>query len=244
MSCARDWFVRLGDPGGEPVFAFPHAGGGCAQLAELARTAEVELWAANLPGRQARLSEPAWTDYPSLATTLATELADRLDGEPYSVLGYCGGALLAYGVLRRLHAGTVPLPRRFVVVSYEAPDIAPRPRRVADLPSDSLWDYLTDIGGVPAGLAADPRLRKVAEPAVRADFTVLAGYRHEVAPPLPLPITVCYGERDGETRRGALLGWRRHTSCPLELHGVPVGHWLLDEACGELAAILGDRTGR
>ena len=236
----QSWFVPLTDARAERVFAFPHAGAGCAQFTELAKafTDDVSLWAANLPGRQARLDEPPPHDLDELVETLARELAP-LAGRPYALFGYCGGALLAFLVARRLREHGTPPPARLIVGSFEAPDIGRRPYGLARLPSDRLWRQLSDDGGVPAELALDERLRRVAEPAVRADFALLAGYRHVAAPPLTTPITVCYGEQD-EVRRGALLGWRRQTTGPVELRGVPGGHWLLDEAVPELAAVIGE----
>ncbi|GAA3728982.1 alpha/beta fold hydrolase [Plantactinospora mayteni] len=237
MTDARDWFLPVADDTGLRVFAFPHAGAGCAQLAPFGRAAAAQgmsVWAANLPGRQARLDEPARTRFEDLAEELVDEITGRLD-QPYVLLGYCGGALLAYGLARMLRARSATLPLRLVVVSYEAPDIARRPRRIAHLPADLLWTELVESGGVPASLGRNPRLQKVAEPAVRADFTWLAGYRHQPDLPLPIPVTVSFGRADGSPR-GAFLGWRRHTSHPLDVRLVDGGHWLLDDACDALAA--------
>jgi surfactin synthase thioesterase subunit len=130
------------------------------------------------------------------------------------------------------------MPQRLVVASYEAPDIARRPRRLSHLPTEALWCYLAETGGVAPSLAAEPSLRRVAEPSIRADFAVLAGYRHEPGPALPVPITVCHGEHDDDAERGALIGWRRHTSYPVELRGLPGGHWLIDDSCGQLAEVV------
>ena len=232
------WFVPLAGYTGMRMFGFPHAGAGCAQLAGFAQALRqhgIAVWSANLPGRQARLDEPARTDFATLADELTDALAAHLDDQPYLLFGYCGGALLAYGVLRRLRDRSLPLPARLVVASYDAPDIARRPYSLARLPTAALWSYLLETGGVPPELGASTKLRDLAEPAIRADFTMLGGYRHEPGLPLPVPITVCYGGRDEETRRGALLGWRRHSTHPIDLRAVDGGHWLVEDACAELA---------
>jgi surfactin synthase thioesterase subunit len=200
----------------------------------------LSIWAANLPGRQARLSEPPVTDFGQLVDALTEALLQRRGDQPYGVFGYCGGALIGYEVLRTIVARGGPAARRFVVASYEAPDIARRPRRMTLLRGDALWSYLVESGGVPATLAGDEQLRQVAEPAIRADFGVLGGYQHQPGPALPLPITVCYGLQDGETPRGALLGWRRHSTLPIDLRGLPGGHWLLDDAGDELAMLIAE----
>lgn len=237
MTDTRDWFLPVADDTGVRVFAFPHAGAGCAQLAPFGRIGAahgLSVWAANLPGRQARLDEPPHTRFGDLVDELADRITGLLD-RPYVLFGYCGGSLLAYGLARVLRARALPLPQRLTVVSYEAPDIARRPRRVAQLPPDLLWEHLTESGGVPATLSGNQRLRNVAEPAVRADFAWLADYRHQPDLPLPVPVTVCFGRAD-DSPRGAFLGWRRHTSHPLDVRVVDGGHWLLDDAADELAA--------
>lgn len=241
MSDSGDWFVPLTGDTGVRMYGFPHAGAGCAQLAGFARALRphgIAVWSANLPGRQARLDEPARTEFTALADeltdALAAELGRQADARPYFLFGYCGGALLAYGVLRRLRDRSLPLPARLVVASYEAPDIARRPYSLARLPSAVLWSYLLETGGVPPGLGASAKLRELAEPALRADFTMLGGYRHEPDLRLPVPITVCYGSRDEETSRGALLGWRRQSTHPIDLRPVDGGHWLVEDSCEEL----------
>lgn len=235
-----NWYVPLAGDAPVRLFAFPHAGAGCAQFAGLAKAMapEVALWAANLPGRQGRLDEPPPDDLTALVETLAGELAP-LTGTPYALFGYCGGALLALLVARGLRDRRVPSPTRLVVASFEAPDIARLPRGLAGLPSEQLWQRLAADGGTPPGMAADPRLRRVAEGAVRADFALLAGYRHTVEPPLEIPVTVCFGH-DDPAPRGAWLGWQRQTVAPPELRELSGGHWLLDESPAELADVLRD----
>lgn len=237
----QDWFVRLGGDAAVQVFAFPHAGAGCAQFVPLAKRADpgVTTWAANLPGRQARLDEPPSDDLDKLVDILATQLT-AVAGARFALFGYCGGALLAFLVARVLRDRGGPQPTALVVASAEAPDIARRPRGVATLPSQMLWQRLTADGGIPASLAADERLRKVSEPAVRADFAMLESYRHRAEPPLSCPVTVCFGA-DDPAPRGAWLGWRRQSTGPLLLQRLPGGHWLLDNAIDELAAVLAER---
>jgi surfactin synthase thioesterase subunit len=240
----RDWFVPLSEAAGEVLLAFPHAGAGCAQLAELARlvTPEIQVWSANLPGRQARLAEPPRTGLDALVTELAAAAVTVLADRPYQMFGYCAGTLTALLVARALRDHGVP-PRRLIVASAEAPDIAWRPRRLANHPSDRLWELLAEQGGVPPAMAADERMRSVAEPAVRADFAMIARYRLRPDLPLASPIIVCHGRDDG-IRRGALLGWRRQSTAPAQLRELPGGHWLLDESCAELAKVILAEDGR
>ncbi len=242
-----DWFVPLRPPDGAQVrlVIFPHAGGGPATLTGFAELlpASVQPVALNLPGRQARLTEAPRTDLAGLVGELARALADAMRPPvPYALFGYCSGALLAYLVCRRLDGltGGHP-PARLLPGSFAAPDIAPVPRRLHGLPSEQFWARLTDFGGIPPELAELVDLRPVLEPALRADFGLLAGYRYAPGPPMATPVTVLYGEGDTSLTRGALLGWRRHTRSRPELVALRASHWLLDEAPAELARAITDR---
>lgn len=237
----RDWYLPLAEDTGTRLFAFPHAGAGTARMARLARTVSpaVTMWAANLPGRQARLMEPPVTDLDALVADLAKHLAE-LARPPYALFGYCGGALLAFLVARALRDGGAPDPAALIVVSYEAPDIAYRPRRLPRLPSAALWSKLSGQGAVADDVARFEKLRSIAEPAIRADFGLLGNYRHTAAPLLDYPVVVCFGT-DDPTPLGAWLGWRRQSTRPPRLCPLNGGHWLLDEAVGELAEVV-DRT--
>jgi medium-chain acyl-[acyl-carrier-protein] hydrolase len=241
-------FVAVGECSAPRVYAFPQAGAGCAQLVELARRSapNLEVWGATLPGRQALLHLPPLRDLDELVGLLATALADAVSerpGEPYLLFGYCGGALQAFLVARLLRELGVPAPAGLVVASFEAPDIARRPRGVAGLPSDLLWAALRAQGGIGADLDETPKLRELTEPAVRADFVMIADYRHRPDLPLDVPITVCSGELD-TVHRGALLGWRRQTTAGVHLRYLPGSHWLLDECVGQLADALVEAAGQ
>lgn len=216
------------------LYVFPHAGAGPAAVAPLGDLLpDVEVFALNLPGRQARRYEPPRTDLPGLARDLAAVLRD-LGAEPYALLGICGGALLAHVVAGRCS------PTRLFVGSFAAPDMALIPRRLHLLPSELFWATVLELGGVPAEIAAHEDLRPVFEPALRADLALGAGYRHQ-SEERDVPITVLFGREDDLLGRGALLGWRRATSGPVELIELPGGHWLLDEALEPLARHVGRR---
>lgn len=232
------WFVRVAarEQARARLFVFPHAGGGPGAVGELAEhlPEHVEPWVLNLPGRQARLGEAPCTELEPLVAALAADLAAARDGLPHVLFGYCGGALLAY-----LAARGCP-PDRLVVGSYAAPDVARVPRRLHLLGDEDFWDTVLDQGGVPAELAR-PDLRPLFEPTLRADFALYAAYHHVPVEPFDVPITVLHGRTDTELRRGGLLGWRRQSTAAVELAEVPAGHWLVDEAPAEVAAVLADR---
>jgi surfactin synthase thioesterase subunit len=217
------------------LYAFPHAGAGPAALGALAAQLPptIEVWALNLPARQARLGEPARTQLAPLVEEIATDLAETPGY--YALFGYCGGALLAYLTARR------SAPKRLFVGSFAAPDLALVPRRLHTLPGDLFWDLVLAQGGVPPELAGRADLRPVFETALRADFALYADYHHQQVEPLDLPITVLHGRDDPDLTKGSLLGWRRQSTSPPDWCGLAAGHWLLDEDLAGVAAGLSER---
>ncbi len=251
------WFVPVGErPGGRiRLYTFPNAGSGPASLTGLAERFpdEVGVWSVNLPGRQARLAEPPVEDLDKLVDDLARDLLANAR-EPYALFGYCSGALLAYLVCRRLvelapdgpglPAGSGGRrPERLLVGSFAAPDVTLLLRRLPSLPSWLFWDQLIELGGVPAEVAEREALRPILEPALRADFGMLARYRHRQGPPLPVPVTVLYGSRDGSMSRGGLLGWRRQSVARPSMRELDASHWLAEETPDLLATVIAEEIG-
>ncbi|WP_436756838.1 thioesterase II family protein [Streptosporangium sp. V21-05] len=249
------WFVPVGErPGGRiRLYTFPNAGSGPASLTDLAERFpdEVDVWSVNLPGRQARLAEPPVEDLDALVDDLARDLLANAR-EPYALFGYCSGALLAYLVCRRL-TELAPAsgpdrsgerwPERLLVGSFAAPDVTLLLRRLPSLPSWLFWDQLIELGGVPAEVAEREVLRPILEPALRADFGMLARYRHRQGPPLPVPVTVLYGSRDGSMSRGGLLGWRRQSVSRPSMRELDASHWLAEETPDLLATVIAEEIG-
>lgn len=227
------WFVRVErrEDARTRLYAFPHAGGGPGALGALAAELPpaIELWALNLPGRQARIAEPPRTDLEPLVREIAADLAETPCS--YSLFGYCGGALLAYLAARQ--SG----PSHLFVGSFVAPDIALVPRRLHALPSDMFWEVVLAQGGVAPELAERTDLRPLLEAAIRADFALYAGYHHRGVP-LDVPVTVLYGRDDTELTTGGLLGWRRQAVSRPDLCELPAGHWLVDEDPAGVAACI------
>lgn len=226
---AGDWFVPLSDRGsaGDDLYAFPHAGGGCATFAGLAEALapDIRLWALNLPGRQARFREPPRTELSTLIDELAVELAGR---DRPVLLGYCSGALVAFLLARRMRRLGLPGPAGLVLVSYPSPDRAVPPRRLHEMESEQFWAEILSYGGVPAKVAAQPDFRVIFERALRADYALLSGYEYLPEPPLPIPVTVIHGRADPVLLPADVSQWRSHTSAAFRTLDVPGDHWLLD----------------
>src|SRR5690349_1583466 len=68
------------------LFCFPYAGGGASLFRNWANRlpGEIEVCAVQLPGREDRLTEPAFTRMPLLVEALASVLSPWLQDKPYA----------------------------------------------------------------------------------------------------------------------------------------------------------------
>jgi surfactin synthase thioesterase subunit len=242
---STDWFLPLSAPDRATahVFALPQAGGGATTFSPLADELgpEITVWALNLPGRQARFDEPPCTELDPLLDQVAGAVPEHA---PAVLFGYCSGALLAYLLAERLRSRGRRLPSGLVVCSYPAPDRAEPPHTVHTLADDEFWAEILSYGGVPEGVAAQPDFREIFEPALRADYELLADYRYRDAAPLPLPITAVSGADDPVLRPEDVDRWRAHTDRDFRSVTVSGDHWLLETSRRAVADALRNELDR
>jgi surfactin synthase thioesterase subunit len=221
------------------VLGMPNAGAGCAAFADCAAavTSDIAVYGLNLPGRQARFAERARTDLGPLLDEIVADLRTYTD-RPYVLFGYCSGALLAYLTAQRARAAGVAAPQALVVVSYCAPHLAVPAADLHTLPSAPFWTQIIANGGVSEQLTAQPGFQEVFEPALRADYEMLAGFRHTRTQPLDVPVIAVAGDRDPLLRREDVTAWADHTTGRFDLRLLPGDHWLFATAVTELAGIL------
>lgn len=237
----QPWFVPMVPDAERPVrlFAFPQAGGGCATFGACAALlrADTALWSVNLPGRQARFTEPPRTRLGPLVADLADDLAGRLD-RPYALFGYCSGALLAFLLARAVTAAGLPSPHALIVASHPAPQRSRPPRTLHRMPAEEFWAELVSYGGVAAALLAQPDYREIFEPALRGDYALLADFVYEPGPPLDVPIVTIAGDADRAIDPDDVRAWCEQSTAGHTHASVDGDHWLLETAPAGVAAAI------
>src|SRR6185437_11668624 len=86
------------------LVCFPYAGGGASMYRDWAGAMgdSIEVWPIQLPGREARFCEPAFTRLAPLVEGLADAVGPHLD-RPFALFGHSLGALVAFELARLLH---------------------------------------------------------------------------------------------------------------------------------------------
>ncbi len=222
------------------LFCLPYAGGGAVEYRSWSDELgdSVEVRPVHLPGREMRLHEPAFDRIEPLVEALAAALESHFR-RPYALFGHSMGALVAFELARELRRRSAPAPEHLFLSGRRAPRHPDPAREVHLLPDPDFIEYLRTLNGTPEMILADPEMRELFFPTLRADFAVCAGYRYREEPPLDVPITVFGGSGDFERSPELLEEWKRDTSASFALHVLPGDHFFLRTAKPLLLSLLG-----
>ncbi|MGA4838169.1 thioesterase II family protein [Streptomyces sp. G45] len=250
-STGTSWFVRHASgsarpEGGTPVlrlFCFPYAGGGSAAYREWSDhlPAGVDVLAAQLPGRESRLGEPAARRLDHLIDGLYEAILPRLD-VPYAFFGHSMGALIAFELTRRLRRAGARRPERLLLAAFRAPQLPSPHIRIHHLPDEVLKTVLRKEG-TPAPVLDNDELMRALLPMLRADLEVCETYRYRDERPLALPLTVFGGHQDVRVSRTDLGLWRAQAGGPFRVAMLPGTHFFLHSAQDLLLAEVSRELG-
>ncbi|MFD5653376.1 thioesterase II family protein [Streptomyces sp. NPDC127039] len=239
-----DAWLRCRTPRHRPsarLVCLPHAGGTAGPYAAWGTGLpdDVELNAVQYPGREDRLSEPPADDLSKLVTGVSAALLPLTD-RPLVLFGHSFGAVVAYETARRLTAWGAA-PDHLVVSGRRAPSLPAR-GDMHTRSDDELVAELVRLGGTRGELLADPAVRDVYLPAVRADFKLAETHHRPAAAPLGCPTTAVMGDKDTEVDEVQARPWAEHTTGPFALHAFPGGHFYFNPRREPVLRLLLDIT--
>jgi medium-chain acyl-[acyl-carrier-protein] hydrolase len=222
------------------LLCFPFAGGGASVFSSWPRALppEVEVCAAQMPGREGRLGEPAMRTWDGLVDRLVAAFEPWMD-RPFVLFGYSLGAALAFEfacyLRRRRRPGLVHL----VVCARRAPHVPREDPPTYHLPDAEFIEALRRISGTPEEVLQNPELREILFPLLRADFALSETYVYQEQAPLAVPISVYGGVGDELVAETYLDAWRVHTTGTFRRCMFPGTHFFLTE---NRSAVLAELT--
>jgi surfactin synthase thioesterase subunit len=226
------WFIRFsrGDTAGLRLFCFSYAGSGASTFRGWSGglPPDVDVWAAQLPGRETRVAEPPLRRMRQLVDALYDAIGKLLD-VPYAFFGHSMGALVAYELARRLRSAGAPEPAHLFLAAFRAPQL-PNPNiKIYHLPDEVLRTVLRKEG-TPQQVLENEELMRALLPTLRADFELCDTYEYRAEPPLRMPVSVFGGHQDVRVGRSDLEPWRLQAGGPFRLTMIPGSHFFLHSA--------------
>ncbi len=207
------------------LVCFSHAGGSATAFHRWVEhlPADVELRAAQLPGRGMRLREPAFRRLDDLVSAITPEVVD--DDLPYALFGHSLGATLAFEIAREVRRRGLTAPRALFVSCRPAPCVPRDQPPIFALPdADFLATLRQRYGEADAGLR-HPELVKLMLPALKADLEMLETWTYRAEPPLEIPIHAFGALRDASFPRADLERWRELAGDVFTLDWLPGEHF-------------------
>ncbi len=239
---ASDWF--RGTPGAAPdairLFCFPHAGGTASFFMPWREglLPDIDVCPLQLPGRDSRGAEPAYTEARALIDALTRELSACHD-RPFAFFGHSLGAAIAHDVAGALESAGGPGPRALIVSGRRSPYTPRRVLRSHTLTDDEFVALLVRLGGVPREFLGRQELYKFFLPLLRADFAVDESYEPGCAPPgVRCPVLAVTGTDDPLAAPADLAGWREVTTGDFASQAFSGDHFYLRHAPGDLMAAI------
>lgn len=232
-SPASKWiiFPKNNAPVWMRLFCLPHAGGSASMFRAWSEELPpgIQVCPVQLPGRQARLTEPPYTSLPLLVTDLAQILLPYLD-VPFALFGHSMGALISFELARQLRRQGAPEPSVLLVASCRPPHLRLVSEQIHKLSDADFMSAWRRFGGATTEFLQNPELRQLMLPTLRADVRLCETYVYKTEEPLGCPIWASAGLYEGYVSRYDLEAWRHQTHSEFKLELFPGNHFFLESA--------------
>ncbi|WP_255577295.1 thioesterase II family protein [Cryobacterium sp. 1639] len=226
------------------LFCLPHAGGSATAFLRWRPElpADVEVLPIELAGRGTRHDERPAIDAASAGADAAMRiLAQRRPGVPYAIWGHSMGSLVAYEALSSLRERTDDLPGHLIVSGRSAPHIPLKSNDIHKIANDDAFIAAVDTyGGGTKEALAEPSLRALFLPVLRADFQLSETYAWAQRAAVDCPITVVNGVDDLSIDRPGVDAWRELAATGIDFRSAPGGHFFLYQNQDIVRSVVAD----
>jgi malonyl CoA-acyl carrier protein transacylase len=221
------------------LFCFPHAGAGAAAYQSWPSLfpPEIEICPIQLPGRETRLNETAFTRLQPLIVSLTEAIAPYLD-RPFAFFGHSFGALLAFELTRHFRRQGLPQPFHLFLSARRAPQLPDHEAPIHNLSEDRFFEALKRWRGIPPSVLQDRDFTRLYQAPLRADFAALETYFYPKDKPVDCRIS-CFGGIDDTTvKQIELEAWQEQTSQKINLKLFAGDHFFLENQQQEISSII------
>jgi medium-chain acyl-[acyl-carrier-protein] hydrolase len=222
------------------LFCFPYAGGGASLFRNWVQKfpPEIEVCPVQLPGRENRLRQEAYTNIHLLLEPLARALQPYFD-MPYSFFGHSMGALISFEITRYLRRDKHTLqPVHLFVSGRRAPQIPNTDAPLHQLPEDRFIEALRDLKGTSESILQTTELLQILLPLLYTDFALCETYKYISEKLLTCPITAFGGLQDKDVPRDTAAAWKEQTQGPFRLRFFIGDHFFLHQEQNSLQQVI------
>jgi surfactin synthase thioesterase subunit len=221
------------------LFCFPYSGAGPAVFRRWVNLLPetVEVWAIQLPGREARHAEPMNARLYQLVDEaamqiVATSMQSPEAARPFAFYGHSLGAYLAYCTALKIKSmsSASAQPKALFLSGRRSPEhVCDEP--MATLTDAMLADRLFKMGGISAEFLAEPEFLRMALPKLRYDLSLneapLPLELREENPKIPAPFWVYRGSEDCQAPEVLVRTWENFTTQKCVHATVPGDHFFV-----------------
>ncbi|MEU0097124.1 alpha/beta fold hydrolase [Streptomyces sp. NPDC006267] len=196
----------------------------------------------SLPGREKRFPEPPYTSAAPAVDDAYAQVTAALGGAggggPVVLFGHSMGAVLAYELAHRIERSGGALRVETLVVSGAPGPWTPRTDRADGLPDEEFAARVRAFAGYDHPALANPEMRELLLPALRADVRLHETYVPSTDRPLGAPVISVRGREDSLVGAAEAAEWGRATTGKLTVAEPAGGHMYLTERPGELLELV------
>ena len=219
------------------LYCFAHVGGAASVYKQWPQylSAEVEVCAVQLPGREERQNENLCENIEEVVNKLITVVA--ADSRPAIFFGHSFGSILAFALASRLKNLGME-PASLIVSAKTAPHLPSKKLR-SNLPRVQLVQELVTMGGTPESVLSDSLMMDRALRIVRADYCVLESFKpNNYLDSLACPIIAFEADEDTYTTGSGIDAWSEYTHSTFIKHVVSGGHFYINNHPAALFAVI------
>lgn len=195
----KSWLISINETKNaiHTVVCCHYAGGGASVFRGWDKyfPKDVRIVAIQLPGREERFSEEPLLSIGKVIDGLFPEISSLLnETASYSIFGHSIGALVGFELARKVRS--ILLPKVLIISAAGAPQLNFKRELIGHLPDKDFVEKLKIYNGLPESLIENNELLNMFIPMLRADLSILEGYKYKESQPLEFPILALGGSED------------------------------------------------
>lgn len=211
------------------IFLFPYAGGGASVFKKWqVYFDEIQLFAAQYPGREDRINEKPIDKFDLMIDYIYNSLSKIISDEvPYYLFGHSLGTKIVYELILKVNENRLPLPKGIIISAGKAPCYKEE-KPICNLDDEKFISQINRFSGTPQEVIENFDIMKIFLPMLRADFILDETYINNQIIKINVPILVLMGTKDIELTLDQLIKWKDYTTCDFSYRNIDGAHMFIN----------------